>query len=90
FHRLFDQFNVVLGTFDTAQSATAAFARLIGVAEMATPDLRDGGQTDSRSDPGTDGSVSLRDVRFSYGADQHTVIDGVDLDVQDGEHVAVV
>ena len=37
FVRLFDQFNVVLGTVDDAQRALAALARLVGVAALPPP-----------------------------------------------------
>ncbi|HEU4978510.1 MAG TPA: ABC transporter ATP-binding protein, partial [Solirubrobacteraceae bacterium] len=37
-----------------------------------------------------DGSLRLRDVTFAYGPAADPVIDGLDLDLRDGEHLAIV
>ncbi|KAA9158728.1 ABC transporter ATP-binding protein [Amycolatopsis acidicola] len=83
FHRLFDQFNAILGSFDNAQAATAAFARLIGVADLPDPPERE------RRHAGTDSSVTVRGLDFAYH-DGSPVLSDVDLTVADGERVAVV
>ncbi|MEV0586825.1 ABC transporter ATP-binding protein [Nonomuraea sp. NPDC050310] len=41
-------------------------------------------------EPGRDGSVRLRGVRFAYGPHAAPVLDGFDLDLREGEHLAVV
>lgn len=83
FHRLFDQFNAVLGSFDNAQAATAAFARLVGVADM--PDRHERADETALSE----GTVSVRGLGYEYRAGQR-VLDGVDLDVVAGQRVALV
>ena len=43
-----------------------------------------------RDGAGAPGQVSLRGVRFGYGPHAEPVLHGLDLDIADGEHVAVV
>lgn len=84
FHRLFDPFNALLGLFDNAQTAGAAFARLVGVAAIALPPAPDSGLVP------TDGRVRLRDVHYRYAPGLPDVLERIDLDVPDGGRVAVV
>ncbi|TCK26223.1 ABC transporter ATP-binding protein [Pseudonocardia endophytica] len=84
FHRLFDPFNALLGLFDNAQTAGAAFARLVGVAAIAPRPASGAG-----SGP-VDGRVRVRDVSFRYAPGLPDVLDGIDLDVPDRGRVAVV
>ena len=83
FVRLFDQFNVVLGTVDDAQRALAALARLAGVAAVDPP-------ADPAAPPApADASVAVRRVGHAY-APGHLVLHDVDLELAPGEHVALV
>ncbi|MEM9609666.1 MAG: ABC transporter ATP-binding protein [Actinomycetota bacterium] len=83
FHRLFDPFNSLLGLLDTAQEATAAFARLVGVLQAPVPD-----PPETVEQP-ADGSVSLAGVSFEYQPG-HPVLHHVDLDVPDACRMALV
>jgi ATP-binding cassette, subfamily C, bacterial len=97
FHRLFDPIGALLMLIDSAQSATAALARLVGVAGMAAPrPLRHADVAPASPLPVTEpvgsgerGEVVVAGVRFGYG-DGPEVLHGVDLRVAPGEHVAVV
>jgi ATP-binding cassette subfamily C protein len=83
FIRLFDQFNMVLGTVDDAQRALAALARLVGVARLAPP-------ADPAAPPAPRGAtVALRGVRHAY-VPGHDVLHGIDLELAARERVAVV
>jgi ATP-binding cassette subfamily C protein len=53
FHRLFNQFNTVLAAFDQAQTAGAAFSRMVGVT------LLDEGDGGSRAVAATEGAVPV-------------------------------
>ena len=83
FIRLFDPINVLLALFDDAQRAGASLSRLVGIADMDTPD-----EPAAPPVPG-DASVVLRGVRHSYvpGRD---VLDDVDLEIAAGERVALI
>jgi ATP-binding cassette, subfamily C, bacterial len=83
FLRLFDPIGIMLYLLDEAQSAGAALARLVGVADMPAPPgpLRPRGPRDA--------SVQLRGIRHAYD-DGPEVLHGLDLVVAPGERVAVV
>jgi ATP-binding cassette subfamily C protein len=83
FHRLFDPVGALLMLLDAAQQATAALARLIGVADLPPSDDRPG-----PADP-ADASVDVRGVRFAYTGGGE-VLHGVDMRVAAGERVALV
>ena len=83
FHRLFDPVGALLMLLDAAQQATAALARLIGVADLPRPDDRPG-----PAEPG-DASVEVRGVRFAYSGGGE-VLHGVDVGVSPGERLALV
>jgi ATP-binding cassette subfamily C protein len=83
FHRLFDPVAGLLLLLDSAQQATAALARLVGVADLPVPDHRPGPREPR------DASVCVQDVRFGY-ADGPDVLREVGVDVRAGERVALV
>jgi ATP-binding cassette subfamily C protein len=83
FHRLFDPVAGLLLLLDSAQQATAALARLVGVADLPAPRDRPG-----RRSPG-DASVAVEGVRFAY-AGSGEVLHGIDVHVAGGERLALV
>jgi ATP-binding cassette subfamily C protein len=87
FLRLFDQFNIVLGTVDDAQRALAALARLVGVATLAPP--ADPAAPPSPALQDRAAAVTARGVGHAYVAG-HRVLHAVDLELAPGERVALV
>jgi ATP-binding cassette subfamily C protein len=83
FMRLFDPINLLLGELDTAQSAGAGLARLVGILDLE----RAPGPTNPAVP--ADSSISIDGVTFAYRAG-HPVLDHVDLHVAPGERVALV
>ncbi|MHA6625990.1 ABC transporter ATP-binding protein [Pseudonocardia sichuanensis] len=83
FLRLFDPIGIMLYLLDEAQSAGAALARLVGVADMPAPPQPRAPRTPR------DASVRLRGVRHAYDSGPE-VLHGVDLEIAPGERVAVV
>ncbi len=83
FLRLFDPIGITLFLLDEAQSAGAALARLVGVADMPAPPAPPAPRTPR------DASVRLSGVRHAYDGGAE-VLHGVDLDVAPGERLAVV
>jgi ATP-binding cassette subfamily C protein len=83
FLRLFDPIGIMLYLLDEAQSAGAALARLVGVADMPAPPAPRQPRT-----PGHAG-VRLTGIRHAYDGGPE-VLHGVDLEVAPGERVAVV
>ncbi|MBD7998146.1 ABC transporter ATP-binding protein [Oerskovia sp. Sa2CUA8] len=96
FHRLFGPIGTVLGEFDEIQKAGAGLARLVGVT-AATAEPAEGDAIPAEGDhPGPApaarkprSAVVLRGVTFAYTPGRDVVTD-VDLDVAEGEHVALV
>ncbi|MEV8394194.1 MULTISPECIES: ABC transporter ATP-binding protein [unclassified Streptomyces] len=84
FHGLFNPINAALFLIDDAQSAGASLARLVGVSDL--PAERD---PDERAAAPVDGSVKVVDLGHAY-VDGHPVLRAVDLEVRDGERVALV
>ncbi|GGZ64988.1 ABC transporter ATP-binding protein [Streptomyces subrutilus] len=83
FHSLFNPVNAALFLIDDAQSAGASLARLVGVSDLpAEEDPADAARP-------ADGSVRVRELSHAY-ASGHPVLDAVDLEVRDGERVALV
>ncbi|MEV6424559.1 ABC transporter ATP-binding protein [Streptomyces sp. NPDC051662] len=84
FHGLFNPINAALFLIDDAQSAGASLARLVGVSSL--PAER---EPDERATAPVDGSVKVVDLGHAY-VDGHPVLRAVDLEVRDGERVALV
>ena len=82
FHRLFDTFNILLGRFNDAQAAVIATARVVGVANLPAEPARAAATPD-----GLD--IRVRDAGYAYVPGE-PVLDGVDLDIPQGHHVALV
>ncbi|MGH3931681.1 MAG: ABC transporter transmembrane domain-containing protein, partial [Pseudonocardiaceae bacterium] len=83
FHGLFDPVNLALGLVDDAQAAAASLARLVGVADISGHD-----EPPHPAVP-LDSSVKVADVDFAY-LPGHLVLDGVDVDINPTERVALV
>jgi ATP-binding cassette, subfamily C, bacterial len=83
FLRLFDPIGIMLFLLDEAQSAGAALARLVGVADMPAPP-----SPRAPCEP-RDASVRLCGIRHAYDGGAE-VLHGIDLEVADGEKVAVI
>ncbi|MFF1956199.1 ABC transporter ATP-binding protein [Streptomyces sp. NPDC058220] len=84
FHGLFNPINAALFLIDDAQSAGASLARLVGVSSL--PAER---EPDGRAAAPVDGSVKVLDLGHAY-VDGHPVLSAVDLEVRDGERLALV
>lgn len=78
-------FNDITGVVTELQSAFASAKRVFAV--MDAEEERDESQLPALTE--TDGSVSIRDVRFSYRPDQK-LIENFNLEVKKGENVAIV
>src|SRR5699024_9529998 len=82
FHRLFGPIGIVVGMFADVQSAAASLTRMVGVIETA--------QSHSPGTASAPNEATLRLVDVSHAFDGLTVIDGVNLEISAGEHLAVV
>ncbi|MFF3531093.1 ABC transporter ATP-binding protein [Streptomyces rubiginosohelvolus] len=104
--RLLGPVNQLLFVVDTLQSALASLSRMIGVVTIPTAEEADASMTqagradladqaDQAAAPGPAGAaetataVRLRRVAFHY-ADGPSVLDGIDLDIPAGRHIAIV
>ncbi|WP_435282730.1 ABC transporter ATP-binding protein [Streptomyces koelreuteriae] len=101
--RLLGPVNQLLFVVDTLQSALASLSRMIGVVTIPTVDAADATTTptdpmdevdpidevDPMDPADTATAVRLREVAFRY-ADGPPVLDGIDLDIPDGQHLAIV
>ncbi len=83
FINLFSPINQVLFLLDTAQSAAASLARIVGVADLPAEQ-----QPEHPVRP-VDAAVHAKGLGHSY-VDGHEVLAGVDLDVASGARVALV
>jgi ATP-binding cassette, subfamily C, bacterial len=83
FMRLFDPINLLLGRLDTAQSAAAGLARLVGVLDIRPP------AAPAHPAAANDASLDIDGVGFAYQAG-HPVLDRVTIRVAPGERVALV
>jgi ATP-binding cassette subfamily C protein len=84
FHRLFGPLGTLLMTFNDIQSAGAALARLVGIAELAVP----AAHLETPRVP-REVAIAAKDVRHSYGGGGE-VLHGVTIDVPAGTSLAVV
>src|SRR5699024_2790516 len=82
FHRLFGPIGIVVGMFADVQSAAASLTRMVGVIETA--------QSHSPGMASAPNEATLRLVDVSHAFDGLPVIDGVNLEISPGEHLAVV
>lgn len=67
-----------------------SFAVTLHRLSEASGDVADGPAGTAAGSAPADAGVSLHDVTFSYGRDSTPVIEGIDLEVADGEHLAVI
>ncbi|MFI1480014.1 ABC transporter ATP-binding protein [Streptomyces sp. NPDC020747] len=94
FHNLFSPVNAALVLLDDAQSATAALARLVGVADQPSPEP-DGRAHESRprtaaeAEAKAGGTVTVTGVHHAYEPGR-PVLHDVDLTLRAGERVALV
>lgn len=85
--RLFDPIRDLSRRFDTLQSTMAGGERILEL--LNTPvDVQDA--ADAREMGPIHGAVRFEDVQFHYSDDPALVLDGIDLDVQAGQTVALV
>ncbi|MFI1411300.1 ABC transporter ATP-binding protein [Streptomyces sp. NPDC020707] len=102
FHSLFSPVNQALVLLDDAQSATAALARLVGVADQPSPEPSPHGpspsgpsseaasaDTDADADADAHGTVTVTGIHHAYEPGR-PVLHGVDLTLLAGERVALV
>ncbi|MEV7462005.1 ABC transporter ATP-binding protein [Streptomyces rubiginosohelvolus] len=104
--RLLGPVNQLLFVVDTLQSALASLSRMIGVVTIPTAEEADAsmaqagraapadpadpaGAADPADAAETATAVRLRGVAFRY-ADGPSVLDGIDLDIPAGRHIAIV
>jgi ATP-binding cassette, subfamily C, bacterial len=83
FINLFGPINQVLFLLDTAQSAGASLARIVGVADLPAE------QQPERPVRPVDAVVRAKGLGHAY-VDDHVVLDGVDLEIPAGSRVALV
>jgi len=86
FHSLFGPVNQALALLDDAQSATAALARLVGVADVPAPEATPPAPTAQHREPGT---VTVTGVHHEY-VPGRPVLRDVHLTLAAGERVALV
>ncbi|MFG2026726.1 ABC transporter ATP-binding protein [Streptomyces sp. NPDC048825] len=91
FHSLFAPINAALVLLDDAQSATAALARLVGVADQPDPEPEETAQPHRRREPApaADGTVTVTGIDHAYEPGR-PVLHEVDLTLRAGERVALV
>ncbi|BCL26214.1 ABC transporter ATP-binding protein [Streptomyces aurantiacus] len=91
FHSLFTPVNSALVLLDDAQSATAALARLVGVADQPSPELSSEPAQRTGADTGIDaaGTVTVTGLHHAYEPGR-PVLHDVDLTLRAGERVALV
>ncbi|MFE6861581.1 ABC transporter ATP-binding protein [Nocardia sp. NPDC057668] len=84
--RLIDPLNLFMMWLDQIQSATAAFARIEGVALAKSPGAD---PVNSATIEPADSRIVCADVHFVYGSGRE-VLNGIDLDIRPGERIAIV
>jgi ATP-binding cassette, subfamily C, bacterial len=83
FINLFNPINQVLFLLDTAQSAAASLARIVGVADLPAEEVPE------HPVRPVGAAVRVHGLCHRY-VPGHDVLDGVDLDIRAGSHVALV
>ncbi|MEV0557886.1 MULTISPECIES: ABC transporter ATP-binding protein [unclassified Streptomyces] len=96
FHSLFAPVNSALVLLDDAQSATAALARLVGVADQPSPQPekqayapRPRAETETKAAAEAGGTVTVTGIHHAYEPGR-PVLHDVDLTLRAGERVALV
>ncbi|MDQ0772826.1 ATP-binding cassette subfamily C protein [Streptomyces aurantiacus] len=91
FHSLFTPVNSALVLLDDAQSATAALARLVGVADQPSPEpaSEPARRTGADAGIGAAGTVTVTGLHHAYEPGR-PVLHDVDLTLRAGERVALV
>ncbi|MEU8860677.1 ABC transporter ATP-binding protein [Streptomyces umbrinus] len=89
FHSLFTPVNAALVLLDDAQSATAALARLVGVADQPSPEPEKQAHESRPRTAEAGGTVTVTGIHHAY-APGRPVLHDVDLTLRAGERVALV
>ncbi|MGW0654138.1 ABC transporter ATP-binding protein [Streptomyces umbrinus] len=89
FHSLFTPVNAALVLLDDAQSATAALARLVGVADQPSPEPEKQAHQSRPRTAEAGGTVTVTGIHHAYEPGR-PVLHGVDLTLRAGERVALV
>ncbi|WP_405542144.1 ABC transporter ATP-binding protein/permease [Streptomyces phaeochromogenes] len=94
FHSLFTPVNAALVLLDDAQSATAALARLVGVADQPSPEAEKRAhaprpRTAAGAEAKAGGTVTVTGIHHAYEPGR-PVLHDVDLTLRAGERVALV
>ncbi|WUR78752.1 ABC transporter ATP-binding protein/permease [Streptomyces phaeochromogenes] len=89
FHSLFTPVNAALVLLDDAQSATAALARLVGVADQPSPEPEKQAHESRPRTAEAGGTVTVTGIHHAYEPGR-PVLHGVDLTLRAGERVALV
>ncbi|WP_405571429.1 ABC transporter ATP-binding protein/permease [Streptomyces phaeochromogenes] len=94
FHSLFTPVNAALVLLDDAQSATAALARLVGVADQPSPEAEKRAhaprpRTAAEAEAKAGGTVTVTGIHHAYEPGR-PVLHDVDLTLRAGERVALV
>lgn len=82
FHRAFDPVGALLFLFDDAQEATTALSRLVGVTLLPAPAPKPTSANGARG-------LALKGIDHAY-VEGHPVLTGIDLEVAEGERVALI
>lgn len=82
--QLFDPVGDLLRMLDTAEAASAALTRLVGIVELKSTD-----RPELLSEPAEAPTVTLRRVSFQYD-DETRALEDVDLRIHSGELIALV
>lgn len=89
FHSLFTPVNAALVLLDDAQSATAALARLVGVADEPSPESEKQAHESRPRTAEAGGTVTVTGIHHAYEPGR-PVLHDVDLTLRAGERVALV
>jgi len=84
--RLYSPVSDLAGVHVEVVTSYAYFERIFAILDLA-PEIQDAPNT--RVLAGTSGAIAFRNVSFSYGAHDRTLV-GIDLEIQPGQCVAIV